>query len=78
MKNSAVSILIFLCGVTLSGKVQAGSIETKRDPNCIDLSDWQLVWQDDFDYGDEELDKNWESQNGPSGHIFQKKGEAHQ
>ncbi|AUP79711.1 glycoside hydrolase family 16 protein [Flavivirga eckloniae] len=31
---------------------------------------FKLVWQDDFDYKDKKLDKKWESQNGPSGHIL--------
>ncbi|WP_010134592.1 family 16 glycosylhydrolase [Ochrovirga pacifica] len=35
-----------------------------------DTDQWQLVWQDNFDYSNEELDKNWISQNGPSGHIL--------
>ena len=38
--------------------------------NAIDLSEWKLVWNDEFDYEDEMLDKSWESQNGPSGHIL--------
>ena len=38
--------------------------------NTIDLSKWNLVWQDEFDYENEGLDENWESQNGPSGHIL--------
>lgn len=36
----------------------------------IDLSQWQLVWKDDFDYPSAQLDMNWDSQNGPSGHIL--------
>ena len=31
---------------------------------------WNLIWSDEFDYTDKELDKHWESQNGPSGHIL--------
>lgn len=31
---------------------------------------WTLVWADEFDYPDAQLDENWESQNGPSGHIL--------
>ena len=42
--------------------------EIVRD--TIDLSQWDLVWEDDFDYENELLDENWESQNGPSGHIL--------
>jgi beta-glucanase (GH16 family) len=30
---------------------------------------WALVWADEFDYPDPQLDQNWESQNGPTGHI---------
>ncbi|MEM8945897.1 MAG: family 16 glycosylhydrolase [Planctomycetota bacterium] len=36
----------------------------------LDLSDWKLEWQDEFDYPNARLDENWESQNGPSGHIL--------
>jgi beta-glucanase (GH16 family) len=36
----------------------------------IDLSKWELQWSDEFDYIDAQLDKNWNSQNGPSGHIL--------
>lgn len=36
----------------------------------IDLAGWKLVWQDEFDYPNEKLDENWESQNGPSHHIL--------
>lgn len=38
--------------------------------NQIDLSEWDLVWEDEFDYADKELDENWVSQNGPSHHIL--------
>ncbi len=30
---------------------------------------WRLVWQDEFDAGDAELDARWEAQNGPNPHI---------
>lgn len=30
----------------------------------------QLVWSDDFDYPNSQLDANWYAQNGPSGHIL--------
>ena len=36
----------------------------------LDISDWKLAWQDEFDYPDAELDARWQSQNGPSGHIL--------
>ncbi len=31
---------------------------------------YKLIWEDNFNYTDKHLDKNWESQNGPSGHIL--------
>ncbi|GGF36132.1 beta-glucanase [Echinicola rosea] len=31
---------------------------------------FKLVWEDDFNYPDAQLDVNWEAQNGPSGHIL--------
>ncbi len=33
----------------------------------LDLSNWKLIWQDEFDYSDKKLDKKWISQNGPTG-----------
>lgn len=31
---------------------------------------WELLWSDEFDEPDSELDVAWQSQNGPSGHIL--------
>lgn len=31
---------------------------------------WKLIWNDEFDYYNNDLDKEWVSQNGPSGHIL--------
>jgi len=31
---------------------------------------WELVWSDEFDGPDAELERKWKSQNGPSGHIL--------
>ncbi|MFY0628541.1 MAG: family 16 glycosylhydrolase [Reichenbachiella sp.] len=36
----------------------------------IELSNWTLKWEDNFDYEDSKLDDNWTSQNGSSGHIL--------
>ncbi len=36
----------------------------------LDLSNWKLIWQDEFDYSDKELDKKWISQNGPTEHVL--------
>ncbi|KAA3662875.1 MAG: glycoside hydrolase, partial [Calditrichaeota bacterium] len=35
-----------------------------------DSSKWELVWNDEFDYADANLEDTWVSQNGPSGHIL--------
>ncbi|WP_334318966.1 family 16 glycosylhydrolase [Termitidicoccus mucosus] len=32
--------------------------------------EWRLVFADEFDYADADLDREWISQNGPSGHIL--------
>ena len=34
------------------------------------VKNWKLIWSDEFNYSDKDLDKEWESQNGPSGHIL--------
>ena len=33
-------------------------------------ANWKLIWQDEFDYPDKQLDDHWVSQNGPSTHIL--------
>ncbi|MBH0002346.1 family 16 glycosylhydrolase [Pseudoalteromonas sp. SWYJZ12] len=35
-------------------------------PRELDSSTWQLQWNDEFNYANAELDKNWVSQNGPT------------
>lgn len=70
MKNMVVFILTCLCAVIAFAEVQASANNKEQDSSRIDLADWQLVWQDEFDYANEALDRNWESQNGPSGHIL--------
>lgn len=35
-----------------------------------DNNSYQLVWNDDFNYADLQLDAGWNVQNGPSGHIL--------
>ena len=41
-----------------------------QQQNTINLTKWKMVWNDEFDCKDKKLDKNWEAQNGPSGHIL--------
>lgn len=47
----------------------------KNDSHTInaglgDKNGYLLVWNDDFDYPDSQLDAGWNAQNGPSGHIL--------
>lgn len=50
----------------VAGSVRADSIK----PAIVLPEEYKLAWADEFDYPDAQLDKNWESQNGPSGHIL--------
>jgi len=74
MKTIAIShslLLLFLlvpCGSALSENVGKPA-----EPKCLlpgGADKWQLVWSDEFDGTDADLDKKWISQNGPSGHIL--------
>ncbi|MCQ3831029.1 family 16 glycosylhydrolase [Microbulbifer elongatus] len=38
------------------------------DDSQIDLTQWSLAWSDEFNYQNDQLDKNWISQNGPTEH----------
>nr|WP_320118890.1 family 16 glycosylhydrolase [uncultured Marinifilum sp.] len=59
------SILIII------GLIALISSATAQLPSEIDTSGtWYLSWSDEFDYKDSQLNVNWESQNGPSGHIL--------
>ncbi|APZ45551.1 glycoside hydrolase [Polaribacter reichenbachii] len=40
--------------------------ETKK----FDYTNWELTWQDDFNYKNEELDKEWESANHSSKNLY--------
>ncbi|WP_017446624.1 glycoside hydrolase family 16 protein [Gayadomonas joobiniege] len=58
---------VFLLAITNS-VFSADQTQAERLANApqIDLSQWQLAWHDEFDYPDDELDKKWISQNGPT------------
>ncbi|ARV16565.1 family 16 glycosylhydrolase [Polaribacter sp. SA4-12] len=45
-------------------------VDAQQNSNKINLNEWKLVWNDEFDYNNEKLDEKWVSQNGPSGHIL--------
>lgn len=39
-------------------------------PDIYPEEDYELIWSDEFDGDDEDLDARWNSQNGPSSHIL--------
>ena len=47
-------------------------VPAARAPSLLPggLERWEPVWADEFEGGDAELDRDWKSQNGPSGHIL--------
>ncbi|WP_036188510.1 glycoside hydrolase family 16 protein [Marinimicrobium agarilyticum] len=46
--------------------VASGVCAYSNASDDIDLSQWTLTWNDEFDYENDELDKKWISQNGPT------------
>ncbi|MDV7185890.1 family 16 glycosylhydrolase [Lutibacter sp. TH_r2] len=52
-------VLLFFVSVTLKAQL----------PESIS-NEYSLSWEDNFEYSNSKLEKNWESQNGPSGHIL--------
>jgi len=62
--RNKVLILAAILIVSCSRAEEPGKDEFQQKPG------WQMIWSDDFDYQDPDLDKNWVAQNGPSGHIL--------
>lgn len=58
--RTKIKLIFFIFGVlTVKGYAQTLP---------IDLNDgWKMTWNDEFDYPDSELEKNWKVQNGKSG-----------
>ena len=52
--------------VLLSGADARG----QGDGSKLPAGEWKLVFGDEFEGGDKEIDGQWEFQNGPSGHIL--------
>lgn len=44
--------------------------DSKLNTGLSDKNSYQLIWSDDFDYPNTQLDAGWNAQNGPSGHIL--------
>lgn len=68
--GSKLSVFILIIGFFFylsSSLLQAAAIVPLFS---AENGNWKLVWSDEFDYTNAELDTKWESQNGPSGHIL--------
>jgi beta-glucanase (GH16 family) len=64
MRHPFLIVFLVFCGFT--GCAQKNS--TIDDPSTS--KNWQLVWNEDFNYSDAQLDSEWFSQNGPNTHIL--------
>jgi beta-glucanase (GH16 family) len=75
MNNKNNVLMIYLKSILMTFAAYASlSVQAQKQLPISILPDgaekWQLEWSDEFDYPDAALDKNWISQNGPSGHIL--------
>lgn len=66
-KKLAISMLIVATSFTVFA--QKPDVISSKLP-VANAKDWKLIWGDEFNYTNKELDNDWESQNGPSGHIL--------
>ncbi len=58
-------------GLVVGLGLLAGLAARAEEPaSILPAGDWKLVFEDRFDGSDKELERNWEFQNGPSGHIL--------
>lgn len=63
--SSAVALLL------ICNSVQANTKKAEfKGAEQINLNNWQLIWEDDFNYANEKLEQNWISQNGPTENIW--------
>ncbi len=46
------------------------NLSARENGDKIDLSQFELAWEDEFDYPDALLDERWISQNGPTENIY--------
>ena len=61
-----------VCGGLAAMLISAGALAAREPASFLPggSEGWKLVWNEDFEYPDAELDRSWNSQNGPSGHIL--------
>ncbi len=68
--NSFNAVLASVLLLTISGAWLHGQTPVVKSMLPGGDDKWELVWSDEFDYPDANLDSHWISQNGPSGHIL--------
>lgn len=59
---------LLLCAFCLAQAQPQTRVSATSLPGGADQ--WLMVWNDEFDGPDTELERKWQSQNGPSGHIL--------
>ncbi|EWH10222.1 glycoside hydrolase family protein [Catenovulum agarivorans DS-2] len=66
--KAALAVLLASSGLNACANIQEKTQQPQafKGTKSIDMSKWQLAWQDEFNYADEQLDENWISQNGPT------------
>ncbi|WP_010134585.1 family 16 glycosylhydrolase [Ochrovirga pacifica] len=45
-------------------------LHAQKNASTFDYSDWKLAWEDDFNYENKDLDKQWESANHSSFNLY--------
>lgn len=70
--NNGLSHRLFIALILVINSSVSIAQQNKSIPSMLPGSakDWKLIWSDEFNYENKDLDKDWESQNGPSGHIL--------
>ncbi len=58
--------LLLIALISVTAAVESFADEASADPK----TGMKLVWADEFDYPDSQLDENWLSENGSPGHII--------
>ena len=67
IKNILRTSLLLIGLVSHSQNREVDQAEIINNYEQIDLKKWVLDWSDEFNYDDKDLEKNWISQNGPTG-----------
>ncbi len=76
MKNNLTLLLLFTAFTsygqvtTIPSPIPAPYKGSTPTEGFVDTSKWDLVWSDEFDYTNEELDNRWESANNPSLNLY--------